>query len=335
MTDRNRELEAAVQDWKARGLSEAEIQGMAERLAGSAAMNPAQALKDRLDAIKAGQIIAILWPWPQVSELAPTLTPGSVTVLAGSPGASKSFLAVQALTYWTRRQVPCALLALEGSRSQHMQRLLAQLDENSNLVSLSWCKDHPEQVDAAWGRHREWLDVVGRGIHPAGIDATYDDILAWVKERGRRGDRVLVVDPITAANSQDKPWLADRRLIVKARQLAEASGLSLVLVVHPSKSSPGVTLDGLAGGAAFQRHTDGVLWLHACDAKTVTMMTPAGRFSGEIDRVVYLLKVRDGRGQGKAIGFRFEPKSLTFAEQGLIVKESKTRKESDSASRKD
>ncbi len=331
MADRNRELEAMQRDWKARGFSEAEIQSMSDRLSGSLAMQPAQCLKARLDKIKAGEIAAVPWPWPQLSELAPSLTPGSVVMLAGSAGASKSFLAVQCLAFWTRREIPCALLALEGSRDQHAQRLLAQLEGNSNLVDLAWVKAHPNEVDAAWERYKDWLDVVGQRIHPAGMDATYDDLLNWLKVRGGRGDRLLIIDPVTAADSQDKPWLSDRRLIVKARQIAGASGLSLLVVVHPTKNSPGATLDGLAGGAAFQRHTDGVLWLHACDTKTVTMMTPAGRFSAEVNRVLYLLKVRDGRGQGKAIGFRFDGKSLTFAEQGLIIKEPKTRKESDNA----
>ena len=66
---------------------------------------------------------------------------------------------------------------------------------------------------------------------------------------------------------------------------------------------------------------DGVLWLEAIEAKEAIVAGACGRSTTKIDRVMHLLKVKDGPGQGKKIGFRFDVKSLSLAEQGLILKD--------------
>jgi len=325
MTRPNRDLTTAADHWRHQGYTDREITKMTAILDQSAAVHPAMQLKNRLDRIKDGRLAAIPWPWPGVTRLCPSLTPGAVTVLAGSPGASKSFGVLQCLSFWIERGYEVALFALEGTRAQHLQRMLAQLEGNSALVDLAWVRGHPDEVDAAMTEHADWLDVVGRCITcPDGLDqVTHEVILDWLDSRARRGDRILVVDPVTVADSDGQPWVEDRRFVYAVKCIADRHGVSVLLVTHPAKNTTGPSLDGLSGGAAYQRHVDAVLWLQAVDPKEVTVMTPCGRCEIEITRILHLLKVRDGRGQGMTLGYLFDPGTLMLAEQGLIVKETK------------
>ena len=112
-------------------------------------------------------------------------------------------------------------------------------------------------------------------------------------------------------------------VVTTAHKLAEKHNTSIVFVSHPVKGYERPSLDSLAGGAAFTRHVDLVLWLEAIDPKTVTVAGPCGRHETEIDRIMHLLKVRHGPGHGKRIGFCFDVQSLSLAEQGLILKDKK------------
>ena len=96
------------------------------------------------------------------------------------------------------------------------------------------------------------------------------------------------------------------------------------MVTHPAKSGnlkliP--TLDALAGGTAFQRHVDAVIWLEKIESKEFRITGPCGTDNIECDRRIHLLKVRDGRGEGMRLGYKFVPSTLLLAEQGVIVKE--------------
>ena len=79
-------------------------------------------------------------------------------------------------------------------------------------------------------------------------------------------------------------------------------------------------MDELAGGAAYQRFSHTILWLeNPKEDKEVTIKKQGVRFSTEVNRVLHLMKTRNGRGCGMAIGMNFERETLKLAEQGVIL----------------
>ena len=290
--------------------------------------HPSLYLKARLDDIKTGEIYAVPWPWPLLTNLAPSLLPGKLIVVAGSPGASKSFMMLQCLTFWLREGYLASALMLEGTKAEHLQRLLSQFECNSDMTDLKWIKDNPFLVDDAYNRHEEWMNEVGRHIQiPDMGNVTYYELLYWIETRAKAGDRVVIVDPITAASADGNIWEKDRELISTAQQLAMKYRISIIFVSHPKKDAVLPCLGSLANGSAYQRHTQCVLWMEAQDTKTVMTAGACGRHESEINRIMYLLKVTDGRGQGRLIGFKFDGGSLLLSEQGVIIKEKKGQKD--------
>jgi hypothetical protein len=63
-------------------------------------VGPASILSCRIEAIISGELSSVPWPWSQLDELAPVLTPGGIVVFAGTPGAAKSFAMLQCIAFW-------------------------------------------------------------------------------------------------------------------------------------------------------------------------------------------------------------------------------------------
>ena len=146
------------------------------------------------------------------------------------------------------------------------------------------------------------------------------DLATWVGERAASGCRIIGIDPVTAASVSDQQWIDDSRFMIEAKAAMRQHGASLVLVTHPKKGRKhAVGLDELAGGAAYQRFAQTVLWIeHHKTPKTVSITDLCGTCSSEINRTIHLSKTRNGRGHGLCLGFIFQGDSLRFSEQGVI-----------------
>jgi hypothetical protein len=317
---------------RAQGRSEEDIAYLVAQMRLTAAISPAVALRNRLDDIQSGAVSSVPWPWPNLTRMVPSLLPGKLAVIAGSPGASKSFMILQCLVFWLREGYSVSALELEGTKAEHLQRVLAQLEENSNFTDLQWIKVNSWLVDDAYNRQREWLNTVGSCLYsPESGNTTYTEVLYWIQTRAKAGDRVIIVDPVTAADPCGTIWEKDRELISHAQNIAIEHKTSIIFVSHPKKGALMPSLDSLSNGAAYQRHTQCVLWLEASDPKKVMCRTSVGRSEIEINRIMHCLKVTDGMGQGSSIGFRFQVESLLLAEQGVIIRKKKEKKDDDSS----
>ena len=87
------------------GYGPEDIEKMVGYLALSPAAYPVNHLLKRMDSICDGSYDAVEWPWAGLTSLAPSLTPGAVTVLVGGPGASKSFMVLQCINHWQKAGV--------------------------------------------------------------------------------------------------------------------------------------------------------------------------------------------------------------------------------------
>lgn len=273
-----------------------------------------------------GKLRKVPWPWSYLTQMCPSLLPGSVTVIAGAPGASKSFMMLQCLEFWIRRGVNVAYMMLEGSRDSFMRRCVSQLTGNPNHMDFDWIEQNSGKALSDVQSFTEELKQISQAIVDGTLlyDPNYTDVKMFLDQECDNGARVLMVDPITSADGQGQPWTVDKEMILFCQGIAKKHGASVILVTHPAKNGQlkvVPTLDALAGGTAFQRHVDAVLWLEKIDAKVLKCVGPCGTSEIKCDRRMHLLKVRDGRGQGMILGYRFEPDSLLLAEQGIIVKE--------------
>lgn len=270
----------------------------------------------------------IPWPWALVTSLCPTLLPGTLTVIAGAPGSSKSFMMLQCLQFWIKQNVRVAYMMLEGSRDIFLRRCVAQMTKNANHMDNDWVEEHPGQALKEMRSFAEELDDVSNCIDDGTLlhDVNYGDVKLFLDRESMAGARILIIDPITSADGQGHPWIVDKDMVMFCQGIARKHGTSIILVTHPAKSGVAnskPSLDALSGGAAFSRHVDGVLWLEKFQSKSLNILGACGTLPTDCDRILHLLKVKDGRGQGTRLGFNFRGEDLLLAEQGIVVKETK------------
>jgi hypothetical protein len=280
-------------------------------------LGPSRDLAERLADIAGGRWSAPDWPWPQLGTLTQALLPGSIVVGCGAPEAGKSFWGLQCAFHWHAAGVPSALFMLENDRPFHLQRLLAQLDGNGDLSNARWVRGHADAAQAAYARHRKALDGFAPWLWAApDVQPTHAALLAWLAEVCGKGCRVAVIDPITAAAVSSKPWIADLEFLMAAKKMLRQHGASLVLVTHPDRGGKQV-----AGGTAFSRFAETVLWLEKCSPPARVRVSRAGGIGRtSANRIVRVTKARNGTGGGQRLAFTFEA-GLRFAEQGLILED--------------
>jgi KaiC/GvpD/RAD55 family RecA-like ATPase len=281
----------------------------------------------RIEDAAAGRYAAVELPGcPTLHRLAQPLLPGTLTVLAGDPGDGKSFLALQWCLDLHRAGVPVAVYELEEDRAFWLTRAMAMLAGEGELTRADWVKGHAAEARAAYQRHKAELDRFAPRLEVAGDrQVTHAELAAWVKARAAAGCRVIVVDPTTALAAGAQPWIEDLRLVTELKTIARQSGCSIVLVTHPrirrgGKGGP-PALDDIAGGAAFPRFAQTVLWVRRHQyGRDCRWSSPLGGDSyGRVNRSIRVSKARNGPGGGVEVAAEFDGRALRFIERGPIV----------------
>jgi len=280
-------------------------------------------LRQVLEKTFSGQWRDIALPWPAISRLSRPLLPESITILAGGPGATKSFLLLQAAIHWHKAGVPFAVYLLEESRSFHLARVLALESGESRLLDDGWLRQNPDCARALFEEHQPFLDAFGKCIWTPGdgVSLEYPALAKWVDDRAANGIRVIGIDPLTMAEcGRMKPWEAAAVFMQRTKRALATYGASAVLVSHPTKLGQGRELADLAGGAAFSRFASTVLWLDRFEEKTGQVIRADGAAQTAIwNRTVRIVKTRNGRGTGVRVALFFDPHTLRSAEKGVMV----------------
>ena len=282
---------------------EVKLQAIAEVIRDAKPIGASQEVHSLLSLMVSGAHKPIEWPWPRISRASRSLMPGTVTLLCGEAGSTKSFLLLEAAASWHRDGVPVSIFELEEDRRYHLHRSLAQQAKESQLLDSQWCAANQGQVFSHHREHSNFLNSFGACIWEApDKQVTLDELAEWVLERSKAGARVVAIDPVTAAACSDKPWIADQKFIMQVKTIVRDYGNSLILVTHPTKGPKGKTGTGqISGGAAYMRFSQSALWLATTDNK--------------VNRELHIMKARNGRGQGMAIGMTFDGQTLCFTEQ--------------------
>ncbi len=283
-------------------------------------------LKQQIDDMVSGKFKTEHLPWNVMSHVSRALIPGAITMLCGTPGASKTFMLLQSMLYWIDNGLACVLYALEDYKEYHLLRMLAQHTETAGLVDDEWVRENPDTARKLSENNAALLTKLRDAIEctPDKMP-TLTELADWVENRAKGGARIICIDPITIASKGQGYRFEDEDLFIKqASRICGIYKCTLVLVTHPTKGSkPRPDIAFMAGSAAFSRFTSTVLWLEFHDEKINDIITPVGNDTQEHNRTVHILKSRNGKGQGKRFAFSFCPKSLTLIEHGIIVKKKK------------
>lgn len=296
-------------------------------IAGAVSLGPSAEVRCIVEDAISGRRFNAPWPWRVLTDSARALLPQTVTLLVGGPGVSKSLMLIQAAQHWHDAGLRPAVLELEDKRAAHLRRAIAQRAECADLTDDAWCKVNPEHARRLLAEQAAYADQFGACVHelPGDQQPTHRAIADWIMQRADAGHRIIAVDPLSIAQAERDQWAVEQRFIAHVKRTAEQFDCSIVLVVHPRKGHAGITLDDIAGGAALTRLAHAVLWLeyHREPRSVVTRDPLAGLdLPTSINRTLYILKARNGRGMGWRIGYQFDPASLTMTERGVILKRS-------------
>lgn len=278
-------------------------------MADSSPIGAAREVESLLHAMIAGTHKPIAWPWPKISAAARALMPGTVTLLCGEAGSTKSFMLLEAAAHWHEQGIPVALFELEEDRRYHLHRALAQRSRESRILDSAWAAENADMVLDLYKRSVAFLNSFGTRIWEApDKQVSLDELADWTRDRSKEGARIVAIDPVTAAAMNDKPWIADQKFIMAAKTIVRDFGNSLILVTHPTKApkAKGGAVGQISGGAAYMRFSQAALWL--------------GTRDGTPNRELTIMKARNGRGSGASIGYQFNGATLCFEECGIIGK---------------
>jgi len=296
---------------------------IAEALKKAKQRNITGEVQQRVADIASGRWSSIPWPWDCLSSLTRSFQPGTLVLVSGSPGASKSFMTLQAFVYWHEQGLRVALYELEKDKIYWVFRVLAQKTANADLTDDKWVKENSEAAREMCSEHSEFLNGFGRVLFTSPeTQPTLVQLAEWVEERAKAGNRIIGIDPVTLAARTAEPWVDDSRFLQSIERSVREHGCSVVLVTHPVKAVSFPDMSQIAGSAAYQRVVDTILWLESHDEKSSKIRMSVGTTEELHDRTLYILKSRY-KGMGMRLAYQFDSASLTLSELGFIVKDRK------------
>jgi hypothetical protein len=279
-------------------------------------------IQQRIAEIKAGRYACIDWHWENLNKLTQALLPGAITLLVGNPGASKSFMALEAFSYWDEAGLKCSLFEAEEDKTFHLTRALAQKSRQPNLTDTAWVKEYALEAERIATEHRDYLESFGRAINAnPDTQVTLTQLSQWVETQAKAGCRIIGIDPVTAAERGGDAWVMDGRFLQAVKRTATDYRCSIILVTHPIKAVSFPDLSQVAGSAAYQRFSQTILWLESHDTKESKVKTSVGTVPTNHNRTLHILKARNGKGMGLRLAYQFDPDSLTLRELGIILKD--------------
>jgi hypothetical protein len=278
-------------------------------------------LERLIDDTIAGRRQSLKTCWPMMDNQTRCFMPGTLTLLCGNPGASKSFMLLQLLSHLIDSQISSAVLELEESRVFHTLRALAQRTGLAGMTDPDWIVMHPEAARRAYSENKDFIRKVSRAIHAPDSQQTFKQIAEWIGQKASRGARFIGVDPITAAQVLKRQmWSEQNDFLQQVKQIAVEYGCSILLVTHPTKQVLQPDINQLAGSAAFGRFCQSALWLEHIDQTTGDVKTQLGTIPADYNRILHIIKARNSIGQGARLACTFDRDTLILKEAGMVVK---------------
>jgi hypothetical protein len=269
--------------------------------------------------IKSGKITTESFPLPLLSKVTRALQARAVTVFVGAPGSGKSWMVLQCLAHWIDIDVPFACMMLEDSQGYHGLRALAQRSGLPELMDLDWIESNPSQFDQIHNEHKDFMAKLQKQMWTPKTQPTPDQIATWTEEQAKAGKRIIVADPISVAKQGQAVWLEDKDFLQRVGRISTNHNISVVLTTHPKTGlNKQPSIDGIAGGAAYNRACQTIFWLEsheAIDRRVLTIDDEDGEC--ETTRTLNVLKSRNGNAAGLRFALSFT-EGLSFVEEGIL-----------------
>lgn len=286
-------------------------------------------IRHRYDRIDSGDLCVAPCPWPKLAAGAKLNLPQTVNVLCGDPGAAKSFFTLQLFMHMQREGSKVSLLSLEGTRDWYQQRILTQLSGDPGCMDMDQVAKNPQHYRELVQDHGETIDAFDSCLHfPPKIAMTLQEMLDWCREQLLSGIRVIGIDPVTATVPSKEPWIDDFRLITELKSMAANYSAAFWIVTHPKKGRGAeIGLDVLAGGTAYARFTDMVLWLVRNSEDDRFILDNGMTEEVPADRCIVVCKTRDGNKPSAEMAMTFNKHRMTFEEQHWVKTRKKVKKD--------
>jgi 5S rRNA maturation endonuclease (ribonuclease M5) len=285
---------------------------------------PGSELQNLFSAIGAGLCEPIETGFQILDDIMQIL-PGSLTIVAGSPGSSKSLLMLQIASRLFDNQIKTAIFELEKDRVFHLRRALAQRSGLGMITNNRWTKKNIVEAQEASVEYLEFMDSFGKTIYATPEKIIYQsDVIEWVQQKADDGCKAVIIDPVTKAERKGDPWQSDSEFVQQLAKIATMSGLVIFIVLHPTKAQVAIPdLSLIAGGAAYSRFADNAIWLDSHEPKYSRIHYSTGTQDDQHNRTLWILKSRDGSGTNSRIAYDFIGDNLTMRELGRIERKQK------------
>ena len=279
-------------------------------------------MDDYIDDVESGTLRTIAWPWHYLTEGTQVLKNGTLVIISGGPGAAKSLFVLQAIRFWLANGEKVTYYGMEGARQSYMMRCLAQCSGVSEVTRTDYVKEHADKVRALREDYAEELARFGDCLRVDGdMPCEFlDQIGTWIHTEAKRGQRLIIYDPIALALKSGKAWVADQRFVRATSRIVREFGCNVVLVSHPEKGIEDPSLLNIAGGASYSRFSDGVLTVKKHDEVSGTIITRIGHCEATYNQTITIAKAKEGSLVGRRLAFEFDNASLTTKEIGIIAK---------------
>jgi len=259
--------------------------------------------------------------WKMFDAGVMALLPGTMLILAGSPGTRKSMLALMLHMRVIEAGHRSAYLPFEMERDEHLKRISA-------ISSGSWAsldKRDAERAVLAIEKNEEAIKRYGVGIWESpyidGKKPTPEYVLDWIRQMTEvYRCRLITVDPfsVIAWPSGKELHRAEHDFVSGCRRIADQSSATICIVCHTIKGG-----EQVQGTATLERISDCVIRLLRVD-DFATLKAPGGMIvDRKIDAELVFSKCRHGPGVGMRIGYSFDETGPTWREEGIIQEEKK------------
>jgi hypothetical protein len=285
-----------------------------------------------------GKLNVIPLPWPILGEGAPILYPRKVGIITGLPGDGKTFLAMTICDVVQKSGYIAKYLPLEDDLAYYLQRgaaisaktweptrRITTIPEHKRDRFLNRLKVKYQQYFEYWGQIVEENPTLCDDGEIRAIDSEW--VLEWAEEQCDAGARLLVIDSLAQIEFSGKEeWKEQATFWRRLLGIANRSNATILLVIHMSKVSKG-DFSSIYSGEGSKRFGDltfSMLGLEQVE-EDLTIEEGEALDVQDINRIIHVMKCREGTISKGKIGFKFGDGGPSFVEVGKIHKKSKTK----------
>lgn len=250
--------------------------------------------KNYLADIMSGEIKSLNIGWNCLND-SKWMLGATVTTLCAKPGVGKTWLVHNLALRAMYNGIKVADIQLEDSKDYHIMRMMAS-NLGINCDPDEFTHEDFERIKSRQDLVEKYSKIV---FAPDFDKCSLTDIGNLVKEKAESGCKIIIVDSVSVAEKSPKnSWMDDQIFVNKIKMIVKIYKCRVILVTHPKSTATGTNRDGkqvttmsldtIAGGTAYQRLSQTILWLHDVEEGTQTL-----DWSGKGNRGITILKARN------------------------------------------